>query len=169
MFREYRLGATKNSIDRAVARILADFGDVVNHGEEMLRFAYDLLPELVEGRHTWTIRYKPGGFRYPMSAGDKKNVLPVCIDPDNDGNWERIGALSIPKMVVGYARDWPEKHKAISGSGWRSKAAMIDGMNEIYEPIYHREIGDCDILFAYKIEDFQLTPEFAEKYHRIFG
>ncbi len=45
MFREYTLGKTKESIDGAVNRILADFGNVEHHGEEFLRFAPDLLPE----------------------------------------------------------------------------------------------------------------------------
>lgn len=170
MFKEYRLGKRKQTIDAAVQLILADFGEVAHKADDMLRFKYDLLPELVEGRHKWTIRYKPAGFRYPCSTGDDKNELPVCIDPDENGNWEQIGKVIIPRMVVGHVRDWPARHKAIRGSGWRHRIDMVDDMSEMYRPIYGRKwIGDDDILFAYQLSRFQMTPEFAEQYKRIFG
>ncbi|MBU2638044.1 MAG: hypothetical protein KJ955_03660 [Nanoarchaeota archaeon] len=170
MFKEYRLGKRQQTIDAAVQQIIADFGEVVHSAEEMLRFKYDLVPELVEGRHKWTIRYKPNGFRHPCSNTYEKNVLPVCIDPDENGNWETIGHVIIPRMVVGHVKDWPERHKAIKGSGWRFKSSMVEGMSEIYRPIYHnRWIRNRELLFAYQLSQFRMTPEFAEQYKRVFG
>lgn len=176
MFKEYGLGKTKESIDGTVDRILADFGNLEHHGEEILMFATDLLPELAKGRHKWTMRYKPNGFRHPCSTGDKKNVLPVCVQLVENGLWVPFGTVAIPRMVVGHVKDWPYQHKAIRGSGWRDgKWEMIHGLSDIYRPIYgsrwgkEPRIGDDDIIFAYQLSGFKMHPEFVRTYKRRFG
>lgn len=169
MFKEYLIGDGIDDIEKVIGQLSADFEKAELKSDPMIRFKYELVPELVEGRHTWTMRYKPNGVRYPFSKNVFRNLLPVCIDPEENGTWVPIGHVAIPRMAVGHVRDWPARHKAIKGSGWRSKAAMVDGMTDIYEPIYHREITDDDIMFAYKLDGFYLDAEFAKHYHKIFG
>ena len=180
MFKEYTLGRKYDKGSNSlVRRIRADFPGVdrspINHPtlpaeittapEGYLRFKPDLLYDLVEGEHTWTIRYKPNIIRWP--CGDiELNRLDVLFQWEPTENWKVIGDLDIPSMAVGHVRDWPKNHESIAGSGWKSKKHMVKGISDIYEPIYGNRLSQDDILVAYALECFIFKAEYVDRWEQ---
>lgn len=95
MFKEYAVGNSLSGLAKLIGRIEKDFPKVETASEEMLRFKADLLPDIVEGNHTWTIRYKPGVIRWPCnSESSLRNELGVFFpDPDDNNNWVQFGVV----------------------------------------------------------------------------
>lgn len=168
MFKEYRLGSELNDLANVLDEFNKDFPGLDWREEEILRFNENLLPDLVEGIHSWTIRYTPNAAKFPLSKLSERNMLYACL-PDEEGNWLDVGTVRIPRMVIGNIRDWPENHEAIFGSGWESKEHMVEGMSNIYEPIYGKRLGNDDLLRAYALNDFKLHEEYKEFYKETFG
>ena len=180
MFKEYTLGrkyTTRSDQGQGsiVQRIQRDFPEIEWEqvdSKHFLEFKLGLFSDLVEGNHTWTVRYKPGVVRWPYNSYNKEshNRLPFCFSEAIPAGQfvlieeAAVGEVTIPKMAVGYIRDWPEKHKSIAGSGWESKEHMIDGLSDIYEPIYGNRLGPDDILVAYAFKDVSLYPKIADKW-----
>src|SRR3989344_8368020 len=107
MFKEYILGRNyhqrSENVGSIVQKIERDFPGVNTANtrietdfESFLRFKADLLLDIVEGGHTWTIRYKPGVIRWPASqtVSQKPNRIAVYFpDPESD-NWKINGNRS---------------------------------------------------------------------------
>tara|TARA_Y100000310_G_scaffold317795_1_gene371078 strand:+ start:4161 stop:4673 length:513 start_codon:yes stop_codon:yes gene_type:complete len=168
MFKEYQLGETLNDLNIARIQIKKDFEGTDIKSEDILRFKVDLLYDLVEGIHTWTVRYKPDVIRWPCNRHySQRNLLPASV-PGEDNELYEVGTVVLPKMVVGHVRDWPEDHEAIFGSGWHSKEHMIEGISNIYEPFYGKRLDNDSILGAYALKDFKLYESCKEGYEKLF-
>lgn len=179
MFKEYKLG--KNYHLRSdkgqgsiVQRLEKEFSNLNKDGsrglktepEGFLRFKLDLLYDLVEGEHTWTIRYKPNVIRWPYNdtLPLEPNRLSVLFQWESTEKWKEIGDLTIPRMAVGHVKDWPKDHESIFGSGWKSKRHMVKGISDIYEPIYGNRLTPDDVLVAYALEGFFFKPEYVDRW-----
>src|SRR3989338_5826340 len=102
MFKEYAVGALEGTIQE-VAR---DFQGIEHAYEDSIRFRRQLIQYFES--HTWTIRFKPNVIRWPWNKkGNLRNRLSVSI-PDQSGEWVVVGAVSVPRAVIGHVKDWPE-------------------------------------------------------------
>lgn len=169
MFQEYTLGKnysrdSKRGVGSIVQRLGRDFpetntGAITLKSEDSLRFKSDLFFDIIGGSHSWTVRYKPNTIRWPYNdQSTRKNRLDALF-PDESENWLHFGSILVPNMAVGLVCDWPERHPSITGSGWESKEHMVEGISDIYEPIYGKRLASDDILVAYALRSFKFVSK----------
>jgi hypothetical protein len=155
MFAEYELNGQADSMPNLCQKISKDFPKSEIQEDSQLLFASGLITLLESGEHEWTIRFKPGCIRIPfMRRPTQGNVIGALKAQANAAPLP-IGYLIIPQMAAGHIIDWPLDHPSIAGSGWKSKAHMIQGLSDIYEPIYKRRLRQSDLLTAFFIQGFR--------------
>jgi hypothetical protein len=115
--------------------------------EDKLKMTFDFARLVKEGKRDWYILFSPGKVRIPI----KENVV-TGLKTEDFKVWEDFGKIYVPKMSVGTVKYWPEKCTSIWGAGWDNKQEMIAGLNDIYGPIYGRELESDDMLVAWNLK-----------------
>ena len=150
MYKEYKIG----DVSDLVPELKEDFPEAQLKGDDILRLHSEFFEGFSEGSKLLTVRFKPGFIRYPCNSEmNEKNRLGLYeTKPDDEDYCERVGNILIPKMAAGNFQDFPEEI-AIK-DGYSGKSELRDVLNEIYEPIYGRQVEDEDFLSAYFFGEF---------------
>ncbi len=147
MFNQYQTAASEGGLVALERKIAADFTwQIVREQSVTLTEDYAALVQNNERTHYFLFR--PDQIRIPGFANGARNVVHGMIVGEPPRRFARIG---VPDLSVGHIKDWPTKHEAISGSGWKNKQEMLESLSEIYRPRYHRTLQPGDVLVGWRL------------------